>query len=66
VEILAVGSDFDGIDRSVNELPDASCYPVLSEGLLGRGFSMSEVARIMGGNFLGVLQKILKPELSHE
>jgi membrane dipeptidase len=62
VEMLAIGSDFDGIDRSVVELADVSCLPVLGAGLLGRGFSQAEVGRIMGGNFLRVLENILKAE----
>ncbi len=62
VAVLAVGSDFDGIDRSVDGLNDASYLPVLGEGLQKRGFSALETQQIMGGNFLRVLDKILKTE----
>jgi membrane dipeptidase len=59
-DILAVGSDFDGIDKTVTSLPDVSALPALTAGLLARGFSDVEVRDILGGNFIRVLGRILK------
>ncbi len=59
VGMLALGSDFDGIDEVITGLEDVSKLPVLTAGLLGRGFSEDEVSLILGGNFMKVLGKIL-------
>ncbi|MDW7651873.1 MAG: dipeptidase [Bacillota bacterium] len=59
-DVLALGSDFDGIPESVRGLDDVSLLPNLTEGLLKRGFSSSEIKNILGGNFLRVLRTVLK------
>lgn len=59
VSHLAIGSDFDGIEYPVEELPDASCYGKLIEALYGRGFSSTEVDLIAGGNLRRVVKAIL-------
>ncbi len=61
VSHLAIGSDYDGIEYPVDELPDASCYGRLIEGLYGRGFSSAEVDLIAGGN----LRRLIRSNL-HE
>jgi microsomal dipeptidase-like Zn-dependent dipeptidase len=53
---VGLGSDFDG---AVVTPFDAAGLPVLTEALLGEGFAEDEVARIMGGNVLRVLQQTL-------
>jgi membrane dipeptidase len=57
--ILGLGSDFDGISRTVTELSDISKLPLLTAGLLRRGFSVAEVKQILGGNFLRVIRQTL-------
>ncbi len=59
VGMLSLGSDFDGIDEVVPGLEDVSKLPVLTAGLLKRGFSENEVKLILGGNFVKALGKIL-------
>jgi membrane dipeptidase len=56
VDHVGLGSDFDG---AVTTPFDAAGLPVLTEALLGEGFAEDEVARIMGGNVLRVLQQTL-------
>jgi len=56
VDHVGLGSDFDG---AVVTTFDAAGLPVLTEALLGEGFAEDEVARIMGGNVLRVLQQTL-------
>lgn len=49
---VALGSDFDG---AVTAPIDASGLALLTQGLLERGFSRQDVAKIMGGNAVRVL-----------
>ncbi len=53
---VALGSDFDGAVR----MPfDASGMPLITEALLGEGFSESEIAAVMGGNLVRFLKETL-------
>jgi membrane dipeptidase len=47
-----IGSDFDGITSWPVGLEDVSCYPRLTDELLRRGYSESEIHKILGGNVL--------------
>ena len=58
VEHLALGSDFDG---SVQTPFDTAGVAQLTAGLLADGFTGQEVAKIMGGNVLRLLQTTLPP-----
>ncbi len=60
VEVLALGSDFDGIDITMDDLHDCTCYGHLVSGLIGRGFSLSEVELIISGNVLRILEDNIK------
>lgn len=60
VDYIGLGSDFDGMDNKVLPgLADVTFLPTVKEGLLRRGFSKAEVQKILGGNFLRVLKKVL-------
>ncbi len=50
VEHLAFGSDFDGIDCTVDEIGSATDYGALPRALCGRGFHPREVELIAWGN----------------
>jgi membrane dipeptidase len=56
---VAIGSDFDGISTSVDQLKDAASYPVLVEGLYRRGFQEGEVEQITIGNVQRLLNDTL-------
>jgi len=53
VEHVALGSDFDG---AVSTPFDAAGLAALTEALMTEGFGEAEIARIMGGNAMRVLQ----------
>ena len=53
IDHVGFGSDFDG---GGDLLEDAAAYPGLTEGLAARGYSSAEIAGIMGGNLLRLLQ----------
>ncbi|MFZ5597505.1 MAG: dipeptidase [Bacillota bacterium] len=59
VDCIGIGSDFDGIEAVVPDLYDVTCLPLVTEGLLKRGFSSGEVEKILGGNFLRVMKQVL-------
>jgi membrane dipeptidase len=56
VEHVALGSDYDG---AVGVPFDASRLAELTEALLAQGFSEADVARLMGGNQLAFLERVL-------
>jgi membrane dipeptidase len=73
IDHVGIGSDFDGITAWPAGLEDVSCYPRLTEELLNRGYSESDVHKILGGNALRAfreagkvaerLQKTTRPEV---
>ncbi len=59
IESVGLGSDFDGVDDELPEgMEDISKIPNLLEGLSGRGFSNSDIEKILGGNSLRVLKAV--------
>ncbi|WP_412070304.1 dipeptidase [Rubrivirga sp. IMCC43871] len=54
---VGLGSDFDGVPRLPAGLGDVTRLPWLTHGLLRRGFSESDVRKILGGNVLRVLRE---------
>lgn len=59
VEAVGLGSDFDGTEEPLPGLEDASALPNLTACLLARGFKEEEVGKILGGNWLRVLEELL-------
>ena len=57
---VGLGSDFDG---GVTTPFDVSGMALLTEALLSDGFSEEEIARIMGGNVVRVLERVLMDEI---
>lgn len=58
IDVLALGSDFDGIENEV-EIKDASKMSILGDVLLRNGFTESEVEKIFYKNTLRVLKEVL-------
>ena len=56
VEVVALGTDFDGFTDPPDDLPDHAALPRLTEALLTAGFSTGEVEQILGGNAERVLK----------
>jgi membrane dipeptidase len=50
---VGIGSDFDGGGTA---LKDATEFPRITEGLLNRGYSETDVRKILGENHLRVLR----------
>ncbi len=57
VDHVGIGTDFDH-GAGIVGFKDASEAPNLTRGLLGRGYSAEDVAKIWSGNFLRVLKAV--------
>jgi membrane dipeptidase len=61
IDYVGIGSDFDGIGTNkVQGLYDTSTFPALTLELLSRGYSRSDVDKILGGNFLRVFGQVCR------
>ena len=56
IDHVGIGSDYDGINRVPAQLEDVSCYPVITQELLNRGYKKEQIFKILGGNALRVLR----------
>ncbi|MGA9363249.1 MAG: dipeptidase [Bacteroidota bacterium] len=56
VDHVGIGSDFDGISVTPLDMDDVTYLPNITRELLKRGYSASDVKKILGENFLRVLQ----------
>lgn len=55
VDHVGIGSDFDGVQSTVSDLATIAELPNLTKELLRRGYSESDVNKILGGNMLRVM-----------
>ena len=59
VDHVGLGSDFDGVDDLLPEgMEDISKMPNLVRGLMERGFSDTDILKILGGNTLRVMREV--------
>lgn len=56
IDYVGIGSDFDGIVVPPQQLNDVSTYPLITQALLGRGYTQKDINKILGGNILRVLK----------
>ena len=57
VEHVGLGSDFDGTSLPLG-MEDASMLPKLTQALLDRNYSERDIQKILGGNFLRVMERV--------
>jgi len=57
VDHVGIGSDYDGVGKLPEQLEDVSTYPLITQGLLDRGYSDSDIRKINGGNVLRALRE---------
>ncbi len=58
IDHVGIGSDWDGINSVPAGLEDVSKMPALTATLLRRGYSESDVRKILGENLLRVLREV--------
>jgi membrane dipeptidase len=56
VDHVGIGSDFDGISTLPDGLEDVSKYPILTELLLRKGYSETDIQKILSGNMMRVMK----------
>ena len=56
VDYVGLGSDFDGINVTPLQLDDVTSYPLITKALVERGYSKTDITKILGGNLLRVLR----------
>ena len=58
VDHVGIGSDFDGVQITTSDLATVAELPNLTKELLRRGYSESDVDKILGGNMLRVMEAL--------
>ena len=59
IDYVGIGSDYDGVGDSLPVgLKDVASYPNLIAGLLQRGYSEADIAKILSGNLLRVWREV--------
>lgn len=58
VDAIALGSDFDGTSLTPRGLEDAGQLKNLTRALLARGYTPEDVQKMLGGNFMRVLETV--------
>jgi membrane dipeptidase len=53
---VGLGSDFDGINSSPQQLDDVTNFPLITQELMKRGYSKKDIRKILGGNFIRVFK----------
>ena len=56
VGYVGLGSDFDGISLTPQQLDDVTTYPLITKALVEKGYSKKDINKILGGNLLRVLK----------
>ncbi|HYK55915.1 MAG TPA: dipeptidase, partial [Flavisolibacter sp.] len=54
VDHVGLGADYDGAESFPQQLDDVRAYPLVTEALLKRGYSVKDTEKMLGGNFIRV------------
>jgi membrane dipeptidase len=57
VDHVGIGADFDGAESFPQGMDSVADYPKITQALLKRGYSETDVQKIMGGNFIRLLRE---------
>lgn len=66
VDHVGLGSDFDGVSSLPTGLEDVTGLPLITYGLLERGYSETDIRKILGENVLRVLEQAERRAASYE
>jgi membrane dipeptidase len=59
IDHVGIGSDFDGVQVVPADLKSVADLPNLTAELLRRGYSESDIDKILGGNMLRVMEEVI-------
>ena len=60
IDYVGIGSDFDGVQAVPADMKSVADLPNLTAELLRRGYSESDIDKILGGNMLRVMEEVEK------
>lgn len=60
IDHVGIGSDFDGVQVVPADLKSVADLPNLTKELLRRGYSESDIDKILGGNMLRVMEDVMR------
>jgi membrane dipeptidase len=56
IDYVGIGSDYDGITLTPQQLDDVTAYPLITKALIESGYTQKDINKILGENFLRVLK----------
>lgn len=56
VDHVGIGADYDGMPSPPLQLDDVTTYPLITKALVEKGYSETDILKILGGNALRVLK----------
>ena len=60
IDHVGIGSDFDGVSGLLPAgMHDVTRLPLIAQALLDRGYSEDDVRKVLGGNMLRVMERVL-------
>ena len=67
IDHVGIGSDYDGVGDSLPEgLKDVSTYPAIVAAFEARGFSETDIAKVLGGNAMRVWSQVVEYAAKHD
>lgn len=54
IDCVGIGSDFDGVPKLPTQMNDVSCYPLITQIMLDRGYTKEQIHKVLGGNIMRV------------
>ncbi|MFM8274134.1 MAG: dipeptidase [Gemmata sp.] len=60
IDCVGIGSDFDGVPKLPAQMSDVSCYPLIAQIMLDRGYSKEQIHKVLGGNLMRVFAEAEK------
>jgi len=52
IDCVGIGSDFDGVPKLPTGMSDVSCYPVITQIMLDRGYTSEQIHKVLGLNVM--------------
>jgi len=62
IDHVGIGSDFDGVQATLSDLATVADLPNLTQELIRRGYSETDIGKILGGNILRVMEEVERVE----
>ena len=60
IDHVGLGSDFDGVSGLLPAgMDDVTRLPLIAQGMLDRGFSENDIKKVLGGNMMRVMERVL-------